>query len=441
VITRRLAELALSYEHDQLPAAVRAMAQRCILDATACALAGLGERPAVLVREQAIAEGGAPEASMLGSATRVPAGQAALANGTAAHVLDYDDVNVAIPGHATAVVMPAVLALGEATGASGREVLAAFVAGYEVACRVGLLVAPGHYDRGFHATATTGVIGAAAGCARLLRLPPAQAANALCLAATQASGLKAMFANMGKPLHAGLAARNAIFAARLAARGLDAGSDALEHAQGFARTSSPDFHPEAALDASGGFHILRNLFKYHAACYGVHSAIECASRIRREHRPEAAAIARVRVTSHPASEKYCNLAAPATGAEGKFSLRLNAALGLLGRDTSRLDSYSDASVAEPQAVALRDRVRVDYAGDFTMMKSRVEVEMANGEKYTATCDAGEPETDHGIQATRVAAKFTALAAPVLGAERAARLMRQILDVDRLMAPGGPFAPH
>ncbi|MEO5693473.1 MAG: MmgE/PrpD family protein [Usitatibacter sp.] len=437
MVTRGLAALAISYRYETLPPEVRAMAVRCILDTTACAIAGRGERAAVLVREEAIDQGGKAESSLLGSSVRLPAGQAALANGTAAHVLDYDDVNVAIPGHATAVVMPAVVALGEAINASGRDVIAAFVAGYEVACRVGLLVAPGHYERGYHATATTGVVGAAAACANLLRLTPAQATSALALAATQAGGLKAMFGNHAKPMHAGMAARNGILAARLAAGGFDAGDDAIEHAQGFARVLSPDFKPEDALDAFT-FHILRNLFKYHAACYGVHAAIECASQLRARIGARDT-IASVRVTSNPASERYCNISSPVNAAETKFSLRLNAAFGFLGRDTSRLDAYSDTSAADGEATALRDRVTVGFSEDLAMMKSTVEVETASGAKYSVTHDAGQPEADLAAQARRVAAKFTALVEPVIGAGRAEALKQRILALDSLtMAQCAPW---
>ncbi len=431
MLTRRLGELALSYRHETLPAEARAMAVRCILDATACSLAGLNEPAVVMVRGEVADQGGRAESTLLGSSLRVPAGGAALANGTAAHALDYDDVNLAIPGHATAVVMPAVLALGEAIGASGRETVAAFVAGYEIACRVGLLVAPGHYERGFHASSTVGGIGAAAACANLLRLSTTQAASALSLAATQASGLKALFGNMGKPLHAGLAARSGVLAARLAARGFDAGSVALEHPQGFGRAMSPDFKAEDALDDSRDLFILANLFKYHAACNGVHAVIECG-RLLRERLPNgSASIVRVLVTSNPASDKYCNIVAPSNALEGKFSLRLSAALGLLGRDTSRLSAYSDGAVSAAEVIAVRDRVTVAFSADLGMMESIMEVETIEGERVTTRYDAGCPETDRQAQARRVEAKFQSLVEPVLGAAGTVRLKDSILELDAL----------
>ncbi len=183
---------------------------------------------------------------------RLPPLAAALVNGSASHALDFDDVNMAMPGHPSVAILPGLLALAEERGASGAEILAAFVAGYELQCRLGRTIAPGHYDGlGFHATATVGSFGAAAACAHLLGLDAAATATALGIAATQAAGLKSMFGTMCKPLHAGKAASNGLLAAKLASRGFTSRADALECAQGFARTHSADFVPERAFTDTG----------------------------------------------------------------------------------------------------------------------------------------------------------------------------------------------
>ena len=169
---------------------------------------------------------------------RLPAASAALINGAAAHALDFDDVNLAMPGHPSVAILPALLALAEERGSSGKDVLTAFVAGYELQCSVGRAIAPGHYDvLGFHATATVGSFGAAAACAHLLRLSLEQFATALGIAGTQAAGLKSMFGTMCKPLHAGKASYHGLVAAKLAMRGFTSRSDVIECQQGFARYS------------------------------------------------------------------------------------------------------------------------------------------------------------------------------------------------------------
>src|SRR5260370_5969050 len=177
------------------------------------------------------------------------------------HALDYDDVNLAMPGHPSVAILPALLALAEQRRSAGREVIAAFVAGYETACRIGTALQPGHYNLGFHATGTVGVFGAAASCAHLLGLDAAMTAQALGIAGTQASGLKSQFGTMCKPFHAGKASHNRLLPPRLAAPGFSSRPDLVECEQGFALTHGPDFHPEEALaEAPVGFHILANLF-------------------------------------------------------------------------------------------------------------------------------------------------------------------------------------
>ncbi len=157
--------------------------------------------------------------TIMGHRGKLPVPSAAIVNGAASHALDFDDVNLAMPGHPSVAILPALLALAEERGSTGADVLTAFVAGYELQCRVGKTIAPGHYDGlGFHATATVGSFGAAAACAHLMGLDAEKFAIALGIAGTQAAGLKSMFGTMCKPLHAGKAAYHGYLAAKTAAR-------------------------------------------------------------------------------------------------------------------------------------------------------------------------------------------------------------------------------
>src|SRR5438132_9716014 len=293
-LTHTLAEQASAVTYEALPEPVCALARQCVLDYYGVALAGKDdERVGTLLAELDEA-GGIEQASMIGHKQRLPALSAALVNGATGHALDYDDVNLAMPGHPSVAILPGLLALAEQRRSSGREVIAAFVAGYETACRIGSALRPGHYDRGFHATGTVGCLGAAAACARLLGLDAEATAMALGIAGTQAAGLKSQFGTMCKPFHAGKAAQNGLLAARLAARGFSSRADIVECVQGFASTHGPDFSPEAALATpEAGLHLFANLFKYHAACYLTHAPIECARRLREEHRLPPEMIARI----------------------------------------------------------------------------------------------------------------------------------------------------
>jgi 2-methylcitrate dehydratase PrpD len=235
-LTAKLARHIVSYRRAELDSAALTVAKQCILDWYGVTLAGANEPVARILREE-IATSAQGPSSIVGFNLRCSPADAALVNGATSHALDYDDVHPLI-GHPTATVLPAVLAIAEAKGRSGMDVLRAFIAGYETAGFVGSLAMPSHYERGFHATATLGSFGAAAAAGLLLDLDEAQMAFALGLAGTQAAGLKSMFGTMAKPFHAGRAAANGVLAARLAERGFTANPGVLEVAQGFVATQS-----------------------------------------------------------------------------------------------------------------------------------------------------------------------------------------------------------
>src|SRR5262249_38201168 len=169
-LTQVLALRAASWRREDIPEPARELVRQCVLDYFGVALAGAGDELVRLLIDEMNESGGAPQASIIGHELRLPALSAALVNGAAAHALDYDDVNMAMPGHPSVAILPALLALAEWRRSSGREVATAFVAGYETACRIGAALRPGHYNLGFHSTGTIGSFGAAAALARPLGL-------------------------------------------------------------------------------------------------------------------------------------------------------------------------------------------------------------------------------------------------------------------------------
>src|SRR6516225_8427324 len=360
-LTRVLAGKASTLDYDDLPVPVRELAGQCILDYLGVALAGAEDELVRLLLSELSEAGGAPQASIIGHPTRLPVVSAALVNGAASHALDYDDVNMAMPGHPSVAILPGLLALAELEGSSGREVITAFVAGYETACRIGAALQPGHYNLGFHSTGTVGCFGAAAACARLLGLDAEATAMALGIAGTQAAGLKSQFGTMCKPFHAGKASQNGLLAARRAQRGFSSRIDIVECVQGFALTHGPDFAPKAALAMpEAGFHLLANLFKYHAACYFTHAPIECARRLRVEHRLTPDMIAAIILRLDGSCDRVCNIPIPVDALQSKFSLRQTVAMALAGIDTASLDVYSAENTCDAALVGLRERVRFDW---------------------------------------------------------------------------------
>lgn len=421
-LTRALARQAIALRHADIPEDIRAWARQCVLDYVACALAGAKDELTEILLAEMAEQGGKASATIMGHRARLPAPAAAIVNGAASHALDYDDVNLAMPGHPSVAILPGLLALAEERGASGADVLTAFVAGYELQCRVGRVMAPGHYDvLGFHATATVGSFGSAAACAHLMGLDEDRFAMALGIAATQAAGLKSMFGTMCKPLHAGKASYHGLMASKLAARGFTSRADALECAQGFAKTHSPDFNPARALETPPqGWHIRNNLFKYHAACYMVHAPIEAVRKLRERHNVGADRVARIRLQVEEACDRICNIQAPKTGLEAKFSLKLATAMGLSGIDTGRLDTYSATVATDAALVGVRDRVEIDFRPGIPNTFATVELTLTDGSTLRADHDAGVPAVDTDEQGRRLEEKFTALVEPIWAAIPPAR---------------------
>jgi 2-methylcitrate dehydratase PrpD len=431
-LTHALAQRASALAYDDLPASARDLARQCLLDYFGVAVAGSGDELVRLLLDEMSEAGGAPQASVIGHEARLPVLSGALVNGAAAHALDYDDVNMAMPGHPSVAILPSLLALAELRGSSGREVITAFVAGYETACRIGAALRPGHYNLGFHSTGTIGSFGAAAACARLLDLDTEATATALGIAGTQAAGLKSQFGTMCKPFHAGKAAQNGLLAARMAARGFSSRADIVECVQGFALTHGPDFSPGAALaEPEGGLHLFANLFKYHAACYLTHAPIECARRLREEHRLQLADIGSITLRLDASCERVCNIPAPIDGLQSKFSLRQTVAMALSGIDTASLAAYNTENARDQRLVGLRERVVLDWQDSWPQTLAELELQLADGRRLAARHDAGIAAADIADQGRRLAAKFDALVEPVLGVSRTRELRETVAGLDNL----------
>ena len=414
-VTRWLAERASAIRYEDLPATAVTVTRQCMLDWFAVTIPGFDEPAVKILSDEILSDGARPVASLAGSASKTSALNAALINGTASHAIDYDDVNMAILGHPTVALLPGLLALAEETGASQDDVITAFVAGYEVACRTGALVSPSHYDHGFHATSTVGSIGAAAACARLMDLDAEITATAYGIALTKASGLKSMFGTMCKPMHAGMAAQNGLMAAKLAARGFTSRVDALECVQGFANTQSADFNPDEAMREAGlDHHIVNNLFKYHAACYLTHGAIEAGIKVRTQSGASSNAVRSVAIRVSPVTDRVCNISSPSTGLEAKFSLRLTVAMALAGRETAAIGTYTDDLTRDPELVRLRDMAEIEFVDGFPESKAEVTITTGDGRRFCAEHDAGLADSDLVRQGHKLEQKFDSLVQPLLG---------------------------
>jgi 2-methylcitrate dehydratase PrpD len=418
-LTADLAERSAGLSFDRLPDNVVAMARLCVLDWLGVTIVGSREpAPRTLLRTlapDAVARG----ASVIGHGIRVSPLQAALANGTSSHVLDFDDVNATLIGHPSVAILAAVLALAESLQSNGPEFLCAFVAGYETACRVAAALGPLSYLRGFHHTGTIGTLGAAAACAKLLSLDAERTAVALALAATQAAGLGCMVGTMSKSFHAGKACENGLLAALLAQNDFTANESAIECAKGFAATASGECDSAAALaEPPMGWYILSNLFKFDASCYMTHSTLASIRELRTQHDLNADEIAEIHVHLGELEFATCALPKPTTGLEVKFSVAHLAAMAALGRSTMVID---DAAASDPAVIALREKVTVTDDG-ISGAPTRVDVLLRDGARRTTACDLTTPEYDLTRLHSRVEDKFRAVTAPHIGADRTEALI-------------------
>jgi len=418
-VTKGLAAWTAGYDVAQATPSSTTWARHCLMDWLACTIAGAREPLAdILADEFRATAGGA--ATLIARGGRATPHDAALVNGTLSHALDYDDVNQLMHGHPSVPVASAVLALGEALGKSGREVLSAFMVGYEVECRIGEMAGDEHYENGFHATGTFGTFGAAAGCAKLMGLDADRTALALGIAASQAAGLKINFGTMTKPLHVGKAAMNGLIAARLAARGFTARPDAIEAPQGFVKTQVPGFKPMPVRpDPSAPMAVEQNLFKYHAACYLTHSSIEAIRDLKRQHNIGADDMKRMTLHVDAGHLKVCNIPEPKTGLEIKFSIRHLTGMALDGADTAALGTYSEENALNPRYIALRERIVLDTTPDRNRARhgASVSIELKDGRTLRADHNVGVPARDVKLQGEKLEAKFHALAEPVIGRAR------------------------
>src|SRR5206468_3362158 len=256
-------------------------------------------------------------------------------------------------------------------------------------CRIGKLVAPSHYLRGFHSTGTIGSFSATAAAGRMLGLSDTQLAVAFGIAATQAAGLKSNFGTMCKPLHAGTASEHGLRAARLAARGFTARGDSLECDQGFASSQSDHLNADAALgEPPQGWHLRNNLFKYHAACYLTHAPIECAKEIRLKSNFPPVRVRKILLRIDSGADKVCNIPNPTTGLEAKFSLRQTVAMALNGVNTASLEAYNAAITQEPRIKALRDKVAFDFRTDWPHALAEMAIQLDDGTTLEARHDSG-----------------------------------------------------
>ncbi len=361
-----------------------------------------------------------PQATVPGRAEKVDMASAALVNGITSHTLDFDDTHLKTIIHPAGPVASAVLALAEHQGLGGRDVLDALVLGIDVSCRVGNVMYPDHYDRGWHITGSTGMLGAAAGCARLLRLDSRQTMMALGIAASQPVGLREQFGTMTKPFHPGGAARAGLLSALLASKGFSASPRALEAPRGFVQVVSDKRAWHEVTDELGErFEISFNTYKPFACGIVIHPSIDACVQLRGQGvTPQQ--VERIELRVHSLVLELTGKKEPKDGLQGKFSVYHGCAVGLTHGQAGE-GEFSDAVVNDPAIVALRNRVQATVDDSIDEAAADVVAVLTDGRRVHVRVDHAIGSLEKPLSDVQLEAKFKALSAPVLGEGKAAEI--------------------
>jgi len=360
-LTLDLGRFVADLDLRQIPSQGAAIARTGIADCFGVLIAGARDGEIALVDRELGTSGGAAPASLIPSGERRSTETAALVNGVAAHVLDYDDVS--LDGHPSAVLVPAILAQGEASGSSGAQMLAAYIAGYEVWAELLAREGAPLHRKGWHPTAVLGTIAAAAACAKLRELDARGAATAMAIAASMSSGVVANFGTMTKSFQVGRAAQSGVIAARLAQAGLTASPDALEHPAGLLMALSGDGKP--ALDrpfvaARKEWRILEHglNIKRYPICYATHRSIDAALDLVERYDLKPGDVERIQVSTGQTQMLMLRNSRPQTGLEAKFSMQFAMAAALIARNVG-LRELTDDFVRRPEVQAMFPRVSLE----------------------------------------------------------------------------------
>ena len=404
-LTGYVADFIVETKAAEIPADVAHLGKRSALDGIGLAFAGAASETGRVVRRylDSLSLSGSDGSTVIGG-TRIPARFAAFANGTSIHADDYDDTQLAVAKdrvyglltHPTAPALPAVLALAERSGASGRDLMNAYQVGVEVECKVAEAILPRHYQHGFHSTATCGAIGAGAGAARMLGLDREKTRRALSLAASQAGGLRENVGTMTKPFHAGRAAESGVVAAELASLGFTASPIGLEADRGFFRAAGGGYSAEAIdgkLGSPWTFASPGVSIKPHPSGSLTHPGMSVMLDLIRRHDIKPERVKRVAVGTNHNMPNALIHHRPVNELQAKFSMEFCMAILLIERKAG-LAQFTDEVVNRPDVQALIRKVDFGVhpeaeAAGFDKMTTIIEVELDEGTTFKGRADFGK----------------------------------------------------
>jgi len=444
--TQEVANFVARTRYRDIPKDVVQLARGFILDGLGVALAGSTDECSRIVQHQIRQAGGRSDCSIFGTSLMAPAPKAALANGVAAHAMDYDDTQLstskeAVYGlltHPTTPVLAAVLAIGEKERISGQELVLAYVLGVEVECRIADAINPRHYQSGFHSTATMGGLGAAVAVGKLLGSKEEQLLRSLGIAASMASGLRENFGTMTKPLHAGRAAENGVNAALLARDGFTAASNILEARRGFFNAMAGGFDESKISGRLGSPYFMKEpgiSIKPYPSGSLSHPAQDLILDLVRQHDLGAADIEHIDVGTNSNVPNALIYPTPKTALEGKFSIPFCMAIAVLERKAG-IAQFQDRKVSDKKIVELMKRVTLSVDDEleklgYDQVRSRIRITLKNGRVIEGRYDVARGHPEKPLSWAEIGEKFRDCAALVLPDKCANDVIQLIARLDEL----------
>jgi len=432
---RDLADFVVGLDAKALPERAVRFSVDAMIDCLGCILAGTGEDLAPKLRAVVTPTPAGEGAPLIGTGLDASPTDAALYNGTLAHALDFDDITHPAYSHPTAVLLPTILSLARRGRVSGQEAVAAYVIGVEVFGKLGRALNTQHYRRGWHATATLGSIAAAAAGARLLGLDAAATRLALGIGASGASGLRANFGTMTKPLHSGFAARNGVLAALLAAEGFTANEDVIDADFGFAKTFNGGLPIvwEQLHRWGDELEILSEFglaLKPYPSCGATHPSIEAALLLRQDIGGRYDEVESVRVGIPEMAFQPLIYVEPKSPLQGKFSMHYVVAAALADGAVT-LQSFTDAKVADPTIAGLLRRVTMEAderVADNSEFGCVLSLTTKDGRSFERSVPLAIGKPDRWFSRAQLESKFKDCAGLVMPAERVGPLFERWLKL-------------
>lgn len=423
--TNALASHCLAIGNGAIPPDIYRIASHSLLDWIAVGRSAWKEPALQIPLACCIEEGGNPQATLL-SGHKASYSQAALLNGIASHIFDFDDVHLRSRVHPSVPLWSAILAEGERMNASVEQLLHAFIVGVEMQSRLAFAMGEDHYKLGWHNTATLGAFGASAAVAYLKGMNASELATVLGICGTQAAGLRIAFGTMCKPLHAGKAALTGFNSAQYAAKGFNGPKDIFDTPGGIFSLYANHSSPENAFDKPEHLCAKEIIYKYNASCYGTQAPIEACKILMEATSYDPGAISKVEVAIEPQYLSVCCIPKPSTATEAKFSIKYMCALTLLGHSTTASASFESDMLSNDKITNLMAKINITSDPLLPRANAGVKITNRDGNNLSHTFNANSPESDMDRQELKIRSKALSLLSESMSSMNANKLIDTVL---------------